>query len=66
MAAEGSRDLKFLIKLLTVDLSQFTFSQCPQGVQAQNKKGILREEKEGGNRGKAEVTDGGGGKAADA
>lgn len=52
MAAEGSRDLKFLIKLLTVDLSQFTFSQCPQGVQAQNKKEILREEKEGETEGK--------------
>lgn len=45
MATEGSCDLKFLIKLLTVVLSHFTFSKYPQGVLAQKKK-ILRIKKE--------------------
>lgn len=58
MAAEGSRDLKFLIKLLPVDLSQFTFSKCPQGVQEQNKRDI-----KGRKGGETEVTDEGGSKA---
>lgn len=49
---EGSRDLGPLIKLLTVNLSKFTFSQCLEEEEEKCKKEeLLRGEEPGENRG---------------